>query len=123
MFCAPYICMQGSGQVITVKYKDFTDTFTITIFDKAQEPPADSLFIGMEFKTKPKTQYKVGETLSVEGGVLLKKYENGTTEEMALTDDMVIDFTSKKPGTYNVTVSYMEDANLVEITYKITVTE
>lgn len=112
----------AAAQVITVKYKDYTDTFTITIQDKAEQKP-DSLFVGMEFKTKPKTQYKVGESLSVEGCVLLKKYEDGSTEEMALTSNMVFDFSTAKAGTYTVKVMYVEDALRATLTYKITVTE
>ncbi len=108
-------------QVITVTYKEYTTTFTIKILDKAEEPPT-GMFTGMSFKSLPKTQYKVGENLSVEGGVLLKKYDDGSTREMKLTYDMVYGFTTSKPGTYKLTVSYMEDAELAEITYDITVT-
>lgn len=120
------------NQVITVTYKEYTTTFTISILEKTEQKP-DSLFVGMSFKTLPKTQYKVGESLIVDGGVLLKEYEDGSTEEMTLTDYMLDGFvidgtlvpsiTTTAPGKYLVQVSYLEDAKWAIITYEITVTQ
>lgn len=109
-----------ASQVITVTYKEYSTTFSISILDKSELKP-ENLFVGMTFKSKPKTQYKVGENLSVEGGVLLKTYQDGSTEEMALTSDMVFDFTTAAAGKYTVKVMYVEDALRATLTYDITV--
>lgn len=111
----------AKNQVITVTYKEYSATFTINILDPSERPAA-GMFTSLSFKTKPKTQYKVGESLSVEGGVLIKHYDSGETREMKLTSDMVYSFDSSKPGTYKLTIHHMEDAELATLTYDITVT-
>jgi len=121
-----------TGQVITVQYKEYTTTFTISILDNS-EKPVDKQFIGkMSFKTLPKTSYKVGESLSVEGGVLLMEYADGSKEEMALTEymldgflidgNLVSSFVTTKAGKFTVQVSYLEDAKWAYAYYEITVT-
>ena len=122
----------AENQVITVQYKEYSTTFTITILDPADKP-VDKQFTGkMSFKTLPKTSYKVGESLSVEGGVLLMEYKDGSKEEMALTEYMldgfvinnslVSSFTATAPGKFKVQVSYLEDAKWAYAYYEITVT-
>lgn len=116
----------AQNQVITVKYEDYTTTFAVTILEKEQEgeqTPENGQFDGLSFKVKPKTQYKVGDWLDVQGAVLLLHYDNGATKEIPMTYDMVHNFTTAKPGTYTVTVLYIEDGHRSTLTYKITVTE
>lgn len=138
----------ANDQVITVKYKNYSATFTIDIIDPnapqnptnpdgSVDPDApqnpnnpgnnednpDSPFVGMSFKTMPKTEYKVGDWLSVKNGVLLLEYKNGETREIKMRYDLVHDFTSAKPGTYTLTVIYEEDGHRAKLTYDITVTE
>ena len=79
--------------------------------------------VGVSFKTLPKTQYKVGDWMSVEGGVLLVKYDDGSTKEVELTYDHVYGFTTAEPGTFTLYVKYVEEGLLSETTYTITVTE
>lgn len=114
----------AENQIITVTYKNYSATFAITVLD---EEPGDmqpgGLFKSMTLKSMPKTEYKVNDWLSVKGGVLLLEYSDGTTKEVDLTYDMVHNFSTRKPGTYTVTVMYMEDGHKATLTYKITVTE
>jgi len=120
------------NQVITVQYKEYTTTFTISILDPADKP-VDKQFTGkMSFKTLPKTNYKVGESLSIEGGVLLMEYADGSKEEMALTEymldgflidgNLVSSFVTTKAGKFTVQVSYLEDVKWAYAYYEITVT-
>ena len=120
------------NQVITVQYKEYVAYFSISILDPADKP-VDKQFTGkMSFKTLPKTSYKVGESLSVEGGVLLMEYEDGSKEEMALTEymldgflidgNLVSSFVTTKAGKFTVQVSYLEDAKWAYAYYEITVT-
>ena len=112
-------------QVITVQYEQLITTFTVTILDKEQQGeqnPENGQFKGLSFKTMPKTEYKVGQWLSVKDGVLILKYDNGATKEVPLTNDMVHGFDTSAPGTYTLTVLYIEDGHRAELTYEITVT-
>ena len=114
----------AESQTITVKYQEYTTTFTITIVDPSQgnQDPSGGNFNGLSFKSKPKTQYKVGEWLDVNGGVVIFHYSNGATKEIPLTYDMVYNFTTAKPGTYTLTVLHIEDGHRATLTYDITVT-
>lgn len=109
-------------QIITVKYKEMQTTFSITIQEISTDLP-DAKYTGISFKTLPKTNYKVKEWLDTSGGVLLVHYEDGTSREIGLIDDYVYGFSSDKPGTYTITVKYVERGLYAETTYTITVTE
>ena len=111
-------------QVITVKYKDLKTTFTVTIQEKPVSEIPNAKYSGISIKTLPKTQYKAGEWINTAGGVLLVHYEDGTSREMDLIDDYIYgDFSMDVPGTYTVTVKYVERGLYGETTYTITVTE
>ena len=110
-------------QVITVTYKGFTDTFTVTI---KEEPVGDPTLESIEMGTLPKTAYKRGEALDVTGGTFICKYSDGTTK----TVDLAIKYTSgfmpamnKGAGEYDITVKYDEGGIVVQTTYKITITQ
>lgn len=112
----------AKNQVITVKYKNYTATFTVTILDTDEKAP-QGLFWGLTFKTSPKTEYKVGEALDVTGGVLNRHYTDDSVLELAMTAEMVSGFDSSKAGTYTLTITYTEDNYPIELTYDITVTD
>lgn len=109
-------------QTITVKYKEVHTTFTITVKEILNSIPSGK-YNGLSFKTLPKTDYKVGEWPDPSGGVLIVHYDDGTTREMELTNDYIYNFTTAKPGTYTITVKYVERGIYGETTYTITVTE
>ena len=111
-------------QVVTVKYKDLKTTFIVTIQEKPVSVIPDAKYSGISFKTLPnKTTYKVGEWPDPTGGVLYVHYADGTKRELELTNDYIYDFTTAEPGTYTITVKYVERGLYGETTYTITVTE
>ena len=110
-------------QEITVSYKEFTDTFTITV--KAQEK-VDPELVSISFETMPKTEYKVGDPLRSKDGVLLCTYSDGTTKTVQMSNKYVYGFAdamNKGAGQYDITVKYSENGVQVETTYKITITQ
>ena len=111
----------AENQIITVKYKNLQTTFMITI-QKLPEVITGK-FNGLSIKTMPKTNYKVGDYLSVEGGVLLLHYDDGSTREIPLDYNHISGFKSSQPGTYELKVKYVEHGFLATCTYTITVTE
>ena len=108
-------------QTITVAYKGMTTTFSITIAEKREEVKPFDKCNGLSFKTMPKTEYKVGDWLNVNDGVLIVHYESGDTKEIPMLREYVYDFTSEAPGEYTLRVMYEEDGFLATCTYTITV--
>ncbi|MCI8489267.1 MAG: leucine-rich repeat protein [Lachnospiraceae bacterium] len=63
----------------------------------------------LTIKTQPtKTEYVVGEELSVDGLTLEAVYKNGTTTSVAVSDCTLTGFDSSQLGEQEVTVSYTE---------------
>ena len=81
-----------------------------------EEPAALSRIV---VTTLPKTNYATGEALDVSGGELTLYYNDGTSESVALTADMVSGFDSSEAGTVTLTVAYGD----LTAKYYITVTE
>lgn len=110
-------------QVLTVTYKGFTDTFTVTIKEPfAVEPTLESITMG----TLPKTLYKVAEGLNTKGGTFICTYSDGTTKTVELSNKHVTGFRvayEAGVGEYELTVTYTEKTTTVTTTYKITITE
>lgn len=78
---------------------------------------------GIYFKSFPKTEYAIGDWLSVKGGVLCVQYTDGTTEDVSLNYSMVSDFETTKTGKYMLTVSYSLDGRIYRTTYQYTVSD
>ncbi len=98
-------------QMVTVTYGTFTTTFEVTVQAKAIDR--------IEISKKPdKLVYlEVAEELDVSGGKLKLFYNNGTTEEIDLTDDMITGgFDNTKPGKQTVTVTYGTFTATFEVT-------
>ena len=114
------------NQVITVTYGGVSTEYSITIKERStvDDTPVDDTpwgkYIGLSIKTLPKTEYKVGEWLSVEGGVLLAHYDSGRTKEVKMEFKHIYGFNNTEPGTYTITVKYAEDV-VYFATYDITV--
>lgn len=117
------------SQTITVSYEGFTTTF----FIKIEEPPKlTPALMSIKLETLPKTEYKLGEWLNTDGGVILCEYVDGSVYRLSLENSdvfgFVIDSTegsyvTQKAGTYELTVKHMEQGIICETTYTITVTE
>lgn len=76
---------------------------------KDDNQTAEKTVESIEIKTKPtKTEYYVGDTFSLEGGVLLVTYEDQSTDELALTAEGVTCTTPNmtNPGNKTITVRY-----------------
>ena len=87
-------------QTLTVTYKGKITTFEVEIVAKSLE--------SIKVTTLPsKLEYLEGkETLDVTGGQLKLTYNNGTSEVIDLTDDMVTGFDNTKVGKQTLTVTY-----------------
>ena len=107
-------------QQITVTYGEHTFVYTVTVKEPVR-PFSPLKSISLE--SLPKTEYKVGDWLSVENGVLVLSYENGTTRRIRLEYGHIYGFSTEKTGTYTITVKLREDGYLATCTYQIKVTE
>ena len=111
-------------QTITVTYGDFTCMFYISVKEVPKPTPVLS---SIRMAIVPKTEYKVGEWLDVEGGIILREYTDGTLEPIPLIFDNVLDSWQEAfaagPGTYTLTVKLKENGVIKTTTYDITITE
>ena len=110
-------------QKVTVEYQGFSCTFNVKI--KKIPKPTPTL-VSIYLETMPKTEYKVGDKLNTDGGVLVLCYDDGSDYRMALLNKYVSGFKAVTGhGTYNLTVEFEDEIHsvLVYTTYTITVTE
>ena len=120
---------KAGTQTITVTYDGVSAEYSVVIMERPGEGEGEGggdtpgFFNGLSIKTMPKNEFKVGDWPSVEGGVLLLQYDNGDTKEIPMEIDYIYGFNTSAPGTYTVTVKYVEDGFLATTTYTITVTE
>lgn len=97
-------------QILTVKYGEFTNTFDINVVAKSIESIKISKF-------PDKIEYiQNEEQLNVEGGKLKIIYNDETTEEIDITEDMVTGFDNKTAGTIQLTVTYGEFTDSFNVT-------
>ena len=110
---------------IFATYKNHKVVFGFEILENPELiHPSKGEFTEITIKELPKTEYKVGEWISVEGGVLTKHYSDGYTEDIPLEHSHLrVDFNTNTPGTYTIRVLYFEDGNPGTASYTITVTE
>ena len=86
------------AKTITVKYKGFTKTFSITVVD-----PTSSMVI----QTLPdKLDYKYGEELDLTGGTIQITKTSGSTQVLNITKQMISGYNPKKLGSQVITVTY-----------------
>lgn len=74
-------------QVITVKFRGFTDTFTIEVLPA---PDVSAKLEKISISIPPKTTYKSGSAFNPTGGVILCEYSDGSERYVDLDDDSVI---------------------------------
>ena len=111
------------SQTITIKYKDFIVTFTVTIKQTSTETP---VLVAISLATLPKTEYKVGEWLDTSGGILVREYKDGSTKNIALVNSYIdgwLEAYNSGVGTYTLRVYYVESGILQETFYVITISE
>ncbi|MBQ9383133.1 MAG: bacterial Ig-like domain-containing protein [Ruminiclostridium sp.] len=85
---------------VTVTYGGCTTTYFITVTGSADE------VVSIEIDTYPKTEYRVGEPLDLTGGVISVRYADNSIEKIAMTADMISDFSTEAEGIIIVTVTY-----------------
>ena len=108
-------------QKITVRYLDCFVSFNIIIKEKIK-PISKLSYIEMD--TLPKTEYKLGDRLDTNGGVICCHYNDGSTFLVSLVNSYVSGYrTIDAPGVYELTVIYEKDGVEAITTYTITVTE
>ena len=108
-------------QVITVNFNGFLANFAVSV---EEIPGPTPTLVGISLETMPKTQYKVGDWLDTDGGVLLRTYDNGEVKRINLINGYVRGFAKVDgPGEYVMTVEYTEGMAFFTLEYTITVTE
>ena len=99
-------------QTLTVTYEGKTATFDVTIKAKSVSE--------ISIKSKPdKLEYIEGSKLKVTGGKITLTYDNGTTEDIDMTKEMISGFDNTKVGKQTLTVTYEGKT----ATFDVTVTE
>lgn len=117
--CSAY----SEGQKVTVIYKGHECQFNIVVKERPQETP---ILSKISLETLPKTEYKVGEWLNTNGGVILLEYTNHAPMRVNLMNKDVYGWEEAFDagvGTYTLKVMYVENGVLAETTYEITITE
>ena len=113
-----------SEHKIYIEYQEHTTYFVVSIKEKPKPTP---LLVGIELEKLPdKLIYKVGEKLDVTGGILVRKYSDGSKLNIGLINSYIYGYTkemSNTPGTYTLTVKYVEKGILAETTFEITIEE
>ena len=87
-------------KTITVKYKEITKQFQVAVVNSVNHivviPPT-------------KTEYKYGENLNLAGSSIKVVMEDGTTQNVNITKDMVSGYNKTKPGQQMITVKYTDE--------------
>lgn len=81
-------------QDITVELDGHTDKFTVRVED---------YITGIAIKNTPKDTYKYGEELGTPGGSLTVTYKSGTTQEVAITPEMITELDGSNFDTTKIT--------------------
>ena len=106
---ADFKSTDAGTQTLTVTYLGKTATFEVEV--KAIEVES------IELTTKPeKIDYVEGEDFMENGGVITVKYNNGTSDIVDLTKEMVSGFDCDKVGKQTLTVKYCEKTTDFDVT-------
>ncbi|MFT8888730.1 MAG: bacterial Ig-like domain-containing protein [Ethanoligenens sp.] len=90
---------QTGTQTLTVTYEGQTTTFNVAVTTKT--------ITGIKMKTSPSTiTYIQGQNLNITGATLTASYNDGSTQDVPITSDMVSGFNSRQTGTQTLTVTY-----------------
>ena len=104
-----YDSNKAGEQVVTVKYLGKETSYKVYVTAKTA--------VYMEITKLPKTEYYEGEDLSFDGGVIYVKYNNGTSEEVALAKAATEGYYYHDETTHNVRVNYLG----LEISYDVNI--
>ena len=87
-------------KTITVKYKEITKQFQVAVVNNVNH---------IEVIPPTKTEYKYGENLNLAGSSIKVVMEDGTTQNVNITKDMVSGYNKTKPGQQMITVKYTDE--------------
>lgn len=93
-------CSTLGNQAITVSYGELSTSFNITIIQKL----VDSISI-LSYPSKL-TYICRADEIDVTGGMLYVVYNNGTSDQIPITNSMVADFDNSNLGPQTITLSY-----------------
>ena len=105
---------------IIAYYKEYSTTFFVQVLEA---PKVDPILKSIEVTTLPKTEYKIGESLNTDGGVITRYYDDGSIKTLNLMNKYIYGFDSSTIGTYSLEVRIIEKGILASTTYEITVSE
>ena len=88
---------------VTVTYEGKSDSFTITVNPQPQE---EVVLESIRVKGSYVTEYNVGDELDLSGMILVLTYSDLTTEEIAVTSNMLGEVDMNVGGPKQVTVTY-----------------
>ena len=109
-------------QTITVEYMGKTTSFVIEI---KEIPSNDIVLESIHLDPLPKTTYKLGDSLSVSGAMIVCTYSDGSTVSVPLLRRYTSGFNGiTEAGEYEIKVYYHDDnGGYAETSFTITVTE
>lgn len=104
---------QLGSQTITVGYQGLEDTFEVNVTDYVKD---------ISLTPPTKTEYKIGESLSLIGGSITEIMASGAQgNTIPLDQSMVTGFESTTPGTKQVTVTYVKDGETFTKQFEVSV--
>lgn len=113
-------------QVITVSYKGFTTTFTVTIKEMPKDSPTVETIEIFDFKTTITMSdwNEFGPISLIRGSTLKIVYSDGTMCDPVYVDPSWVWGYQKvsQPGTFDLTIKYNNDGTLYEKVVTITIT-
>lgn len=99
-------------------------TLVITYEKKTIEVPYTVVSIvptTMVLKSNFKTAYYVGDSLSLDDGIVTLTYNNETTKDVELTSQHISNFSTAEAGTFNLTITV--EGKTLEVPYTVTAVE
>ncbi|MGN0636195.1 MAG: S8 family serine peptidase [Acutalibacteraceae bacterium] len=125
-FCSGYDLTKTGEQTVQIQFAGSTFTYPITVSEPEPSPDPDPepiIITALAWLQLPEKQQYVagtpGERLSVEGGLLLVQYSDGSTEELPLTRLMCDGYDLSIAGEQMVDVTYKGFV----VSFPITVTQ
>lgn len=113
-------------QAITVSYKGFTTTFTVTIKEMPKDSPTVETIEIFDFKTTITMSdwNEFGPISLIRGSTLKIVYSDGTMGDSVYVDPAWVWGYEKvsQPGTFDLTIKYNNDGTLYEKVVTITIT-
>lgn len=100
---------QTGVQTLTVTYEGKTASFTVTVQAKSVS--------SIVMKSNPsKTTYLTGEALNLSGAKITVRYNNNTSEDIAVTATMVSGYNANTVGSQTITVTYAGKTTSFKVT-------